>query len=139
MANRKKYDWDEIHSEFTRSNVSLRDIAKKHGMSYAYLAKRSSKENWFQQRERVQSEAREVVAAEITKQVCPRLASCPELEASVYLLCVRSWLFAKKTKKGNELRTIQSFQTLSRILSTKITRKKLRLSMPSICDIRDAR
>ena len=68
MAKRKKYDWDEIHSEFTRSNVSLRDIAKKHGMSYAYLAKRSSKENWFQQRERVQSEAREVVAAEITKQ-----------------------------------------------------------------------
>ena len=68
MANRKKYDWDEIHSEFTRSNVSLRDIAKKHGMSYAYLAKRSSKENWFQQREKLQSEAREAVAAEITKQ-----------------------------------------------------------------------
>jgi hypothetical protein len=68
MANKKKYDWDEIHSEFTRSNVSLRDIAKKHGMSYAYLAKRSSKENWFQQREKTQSEAREAVAAEITKQ-----------------------------------------------------------------------
>ena len=68
MANRKKYDWDEIHSEFTRSNVSLRDIAKKHDMSYAYLAKRSSKENWFQQREKTQSEAREAVAAEITKQ-----------------------------------------------------------------------
>jgi len=68
MANRKKYDWDEIHSEFTRSNVSLRDIAKKHDMSYAYLAKRSSKENWFQQREKLQSEAREAVAAEITKQ-----------------------------------------------------------------------
>jgi uncharacterized Zn finger protein (UPF0148 family) len=68
MANKKKYDWDEIHSEFTRSNVSLRDLAKKHGMSYAYLAKRSSKENWFQQREKTQSEAREAVAAEITKQ-----------------------------------------------------------------------
>ena len=68
MANRKKYDWDEIHSEFTRSNVSLRDIAKKYGMSYAYLAKRSSKENWIQQREKIQSEAREAVAAEITKQ-----------------------------------------------------------------------
>ena len=68
MANRKKYDWEEIHSEFTRSNVSLRDIAKKHGMSYAYLAKRSSKEGWFEQREKLQSEAREAVANEIAKQ-----------------------------------------------------------------------
>jgi hypothetical protein len=68
MANKKKYDWDELHSEFIRSNVSLRDIAKKHGMSYAYLAKKSSKENWFEQRDKFQSEAREAVANEIIKQ-----------------------------------------------------------------------
>ena len=68
MANRKKYDWDEIHSEFVRANISLRDLAKKHGMSYSYLAKRSSKENWFEQREKFQSEAREAVANEIAKQ-----------------------------------------------------------------------
>jgi len=68
MANKKKYDWDALHSEFIRSNVSLRDIARKHAMSYAYLAKRSSKENWFEQRDKFQSEAREAVANEIIKQ-----------------------------------------------------------------------
>ena len=68
MANRKKYDWDELHSEFIRSNISMRDLARKHSMSYAYLAKKSSKENWFEQREKFQSEAREAVAAEIVKQ-----------------------------------------------------------------------
>ena len=68
MANKKKYDWDAIHSEFVRANISLRDLAKKHSMSYPYLAKRSSKENWFEQREAFQSEAREAVANEIAKQ-----------------------------------------------------------------------
>lgn len=68
MANKKKYDWDELHSEFIRSNVSMRDLSKKHGVAYSYLAKKSSKENWFEQREKFQSEAREAVAAEITKQ-----------------------------------------------------------------------
>jgi len=68
MANKKKYDWDAIHSEFVRANISLRDLAKKHGMSYPYLAKKSSKENWFEQRESFQSEAREAVANEIAKQ-----------------------------------------------------------------------
>jgi len=68
MANKKKHDWDELHSEFIRSNISMRDLARKHSMSYAYLAKKSSKENWFEQRDKFQTEAREAVANEIVRQ-----------------------------------------------------------------------
>ena len=68
MANKKKYDWDALHSEFIRSKVSMRDLSRKHNVSYSYLAKKSSKENWFEQRDKFQSEAREAVANEIVKQ-----------------------------------------------------------------------
>ena len=38
-------------------------------MKYSYLSKISSEQKWFQQRDAYQSEAREAVAAELTKQV----------------------------------------------------------------------
>ena len=68
MANKSKYDWEALHSEFIRSNISMRDLARKHDMSYHYLAKKSSQENWFEQRDTFQRDAREAVAAEIMKQ-----------------------------------------------------------------------
>lgn len=68
MANKKKYDWEALHGEFTRSNISLRDLAKKHDVRYSYLAQVSSKEKWFEQRDAIQSQAREAVAEEIAKQ-----------------------------------------------------------------------
>ena len=68
MANKKKYDWEALHGEFTRSNISLRDLAKKHDVRYSYLAQISSKEKWFEQRDTIQSQAREAVAEEIAKQ-----------------------------------------------------------------------
>ena len=68
MANKKKYDWDKLHSEFIRSNISMRDLARKYNHSYHYIAQRSSKENWFEQRDTFQREAREAVANEIAKQ-----------------------------------------------------------------------
>ena len=68
MANKKKYDWEALHSEFIRSNVSMRDLARKHDMSYHYLAKKSSQEKWFEQRDTFHRDAREAVAVEIMKQ-----------------------------------------------------------------------
>jgi len=68
MAAKKKYDWEALHGEFTRSSISLRDLAKKHKVSYPYLAQKSSKENWFEQRETINAQAREAVAEEIAKQ-----------------------------------------------------------------------
>jgi len=69
MAPKIKYDWDAIHQDFIRSNISLRDLAKKHGMKYRYLTKISSEQKWFEQRDTYQGEAREAVAVELTKQV----------------------------------------------------------------------
>ena len=67
MANKKKYDWKKLHDDFTRSNISLRDLAKQHGVNYGYLAQVSSKENWFEQRDLIQIQAREAVAEELVR------------------------------------------------------------------------
>ena len=65
MAAKKKYDWDAIHGDFTRSNISLRDLDKKHGVKYSYLASKSSEQNWCEQRDTIQAQAREAVAQEL--------------------------------------------------------------------------
>lgn len=69
MANKRKYDWEALHSEFTRSNITLRDLARRHNVNYYYLAQKSSKEGWYEQREVVQKQAREAVHEELAKQV----------------------------------------------------------------------
>lgn len=68
MAGKKKYNWKALHEEFTRSSISLRDLARKHDVRYSYLAQKSSTEKWFEGRDLIQRQAREAVAEELVKQ-----------------------------------------------------------------------
>ena len=42
--------WDEIKTEYITTGISTRRIAKKYGVSYSALAKRSAKEQWEAER-----------------------------------------------------------------------------------------
>tara|TARA_R110002020_G_scaffold10880_3_gene41345 strand:+ start:734 stop:1237 length:504 start_codon:yes stop_codon:yes gene_type:complete len=68
MANKKKYDWNKLRDEFVRSNISLRDLSRRYSVSYSYLGQVSSKEKWFEQRDTIQTQAREAVAEEMVRQ-----------------------------------------------------------------------
>jgi transposase len=45
-----KYDWIAIKSEYKKGGISLRDLAKKHNVSYSTLSKRAWKEKWDESR-----------------------------------------------------------------------------------------
>ena len=61
MANKKKYDWDALENEFIKSNISLKEFAKRKEMSYRYLGNKASQKNWHDKRDELQSKVREEV------------------------------------------------------------------------------
>jgi hypothetical protein len=48
-----RHDWDSIRAEHLRSNLTLRKLAAKHGISFSTLGKRAVRERWQQERERL--------------------------------------------------------------------------------------
>lgn len=57
----KKYE--PIKQEFIQSNVSLRELAEKHGVSYSTLRKVASAENWTEKRNSVVAKAEQKLLA----------------------------------------------------------------------------
>ena len=68
MAGKAKHDWAALKEEFIKGGVNLREFARNKGVSYAYIAQKSSREKWFEQRDTIHREAREAVAEELVKQ-----------------------------------------------------------------------
>ena len=68
MAGKAKHDWAALKEEFIKGGVNLREFARNKGVSYAYIAQKSSKEKWFEHRDTIHREAREAVAEELVKQ-----------------------------------------------------------------------
>ena len=72
MAGKKKYDWIKLRRVFTTSNISLREMSRNHNVSYNYLTRKSSEEDWFEKRDTMQREAREAVTAALLEQTDER-------------------------------------------------------------------
>ena len=49
-------DWLKIKTEYVTTQISLRDLAKKHGVSFSTVSRRSDKENWVQLRKEHEKE-----------------------------------------------------------------------------------
>lgn len=49
-------DWLKIKTEYVTTQISTRDLAKKHGLSHSQIARRSSKEGWASLRETARNE-----------------------------------------------------------------------------------
>lgn len=50
--SRRKFDWEKIKSEYVTEDISLRDLAKRHGVSMNTISKYCKKEGWVKARER---------------------------------------------------------------------------------------
>lgn len=49
--SRRKFDWEKIKTEYVTSDISLRDLAKKNGVSMNTISKYCKKEGWVKARE----------------------------------------------------------------------------------------
>lgn len=67
-------DWVSIKAEYISTGISLRDLAKKHGVSFSSLGKKSSREHWKDERtetgNKVETKVKQkLVAVSISKEV----------------------------------------------------------------------
>ena len=49
-----QHDWQKIRTEYITTNISQRDIGKKHNVPYTTLKIRAKKEEWFKKRKEYQ-------------------------------------------------------------------------------------
>ena len=81
MGRAKKYDVPKIRREFLNSNVSLRDLARRHKCSYRYLAGLSSQEKWYPQRRELKAQQESAATEALVERVAKRSAELAQLKA----------------------------------------------------------
>ena len=81
MAARKRFDVARMRREFLNSNITLRDLAKRHGCSYRYVSGLSSQERWYPQRRELQAQQEAAVTDALVERVAERSAELAKLKA----------------------------------------------------------
>ena len=75
---RPKYDWDNIRTEYITSDLSLKDISDKYGVSQRLVNTKSAEQGWVEQRKKynakVVEKAVNKVAAKRANQLAKELA-----------------------------------------------------------------
>lgn len=57
----EKINWDEIRTEYVSSDVSLRSLARKYGVSPSTITKKCKKEDWESEKESIVSKSNQEV------------------------------------------------------------------------------
>ncbi len=65
-------DWEKIKAEYLTTEISIRDLAQKHGVHYTTIAKKASKEEWQTQRQQQANKTLTKMLAADTKQKVDR-------------------------------------------------------------------
>ena len=81
MAARKRFDVARMRREFLNSNITLRDLAKRHGCSYRYVSGLSSQERWYPQRRELQAQQEAAVTDALVERVAARSSELAKLKA----------------------------------------------------------
>ena len=75
---RPKYDWDSLRTEYITSDLSLKDISEKYGVSQRLVNTKSAEQGWVEQRKKynakVVEKAVNKVAAKRANQLAKELA-----------------------------------------------------------------
>lgn len=67
-------DWKSIKTEYISSDISIRELAEKHGISLSTVKSRSSKEGWVEARKQFQTDVDTKVNQKVEEQSARRRA-----------------------------------------------------------------
>ena len=81
MAAKQRFDVPRMRREFLNSDITLRDLAKRHGCSYRYVSGLSSQERWYPQRRELKAEQENAVTEALVERVAKRSAELAQLKA----------------------------------------------------------
>lgn len=65
MENRKEPDWAAIRGEFLNTDISLKALAEKHGLSLSAVSKQSARGKWGEKRKKLKADKAEKVSEKL--------------------------------------------------------------------------
>ena len=81
MGAKKQFDVPRMRREFLNSDITLRELAERHGCSYRYVSGLSSQERWYPQRRELKEEQENAAAEALVERVAKRSAELAQLKA----------------------------------------------------------
>ena len=81
MAKKSRFNVPRMRLEFLNSNVTLRELAKRHGCSYRYVSGLSSLEKWYPKRRELQAQQEVAVTEALVERVAKRSTELAQLKA----------------------------------------------------------
>ena len=82
MGAKPKFDVPKIRREFLSTNVTLRELARRHRRSYRFVAGLSSKEQWFAQRRELNAQREAAVSEALMAKVAERSEELAQLKVA---------------------------------------------------------
>jgi len=82
MGAKPKFDVPKIRRQFLNSNVTLRDLARRHRCSYRYIAGLSSQERWFAQRRELNGQKETALNEALVAKVAERSEELAQLKVA---------------------------------------------------------
>ena len=81
MGAKKQFDVPRMRREFLNSDITLRELAERHGCSYRYVSGLSSRERWYPQRRDLKAQQENAATEALVERVAKRSAELAQLKA----------------------------------------------------------
>lgn len=117
VARRKTdTDWNALRLEYINGTLSLRDLARKHGLSESTVGNRAVRHKWEQDRERLRTEANIISQEKLTEDRIEQLLQFSSKDIELAILAKEKVeLFLKSLQEATEAQTLN---TLTNALAT---------------------
>ena len=80
MPAKKQFDVPRMRREFLNSDITLRELAERHGCSYRYVSGLSSLERWYPQRRELEAEKENAMNEALIAKVAERSSELADLK-----------------------------------------------------------
>lgn len=127
IDEKKRVDWNAIRAEYISTNISQRQLANKHGVSWRTLQERSKREGWIEAREDACVKSVSETCQKTAEAVADNATASERCRAKVYHLFE---LCADNLERSGHI-TAQSVRHLSAAL------KDLQSDEPKQVDVED--
>jgi len=81
MAAKQRFDVPRMRRDFLNSDITLHELAKRHGCSYRYVSGLSSQERWYPQRRELKAQQESAVTEALVERVAARSSELAQLKA----------------------------------------------------------
>lgn len=134
-------DWRSVRLDYISSNDSLRDVAKRHGISSGTILARAAADGWTDEKHRLQSDAYQIAKTDAQSSLASQLRKASDHELSVASqLRILLNDMVSECKSPSDVKTCgQALETLQRVARTALGVPQLPTSTQTLHTQQDLR